>query len=279
MDSSSKFTLGSPDTNILYPVGFCAFIQFVKSSLHSIHKYRQKNKTHKWFENAQTIGSAFDPIMGKEPVSGTTFRGQERTVHQGKGLHDRRRGQRAKFIEELYRWDIIPRIKKEILNGKKFLATLTTDELKWVSDRLAENFANRQINEAVLGGKLPEDRETLKQQFLADFSKKGNKHLLEILKGEFKDVEVKMGINVAGKQKNLAVMTDKILSIFQFVFSNPQGFQQVMQMDGMASAFNDILEFSGINGVDFSELGQLPVQQPAGGAEVPQTLTPQPNAQ
>ena len=238
-----------------------------------------ENSINKWFENAQTIGSAFDPIMGKEPVSGTTFRGQERTVHQGKGLHDRRRGQRAKFIEELYRWDIIPRIKKEILNGKKFLATLTTDELKWVSDRLAENFANRQINEAVLGGKLPEDRETLKQQFLADFSKKGNKHLLEILKGEFKDVEVKMGINVAGKQKNLAVMTDKILSIFQFVFSNPQGFQQVMQMDGMASAFNDILEFSGINGVDFSELGQLPVQQPAGGAEVPQTLTPQPNAQ
>ena len=238
-----------------------------------------ENSINKWFENAQTIGSAFDPIMGKEPVSGTTFRGQERTVHQGKGLHDRRRGQRAKFIEELYRWDIIPRIKKEILNGKKFLATLTSDELKWVSDRLSENFANRQINEAVLGGKLPEDRETLKQQFLADFSKKGNKHLLEILKGEFKDVEVKMGINVAGKQKNLAVMTDKILSIFQFVFSNPQGFQQVMQMDGMASAFNDILEFSGINGVDFSELGQLPVQQPAGGAEVPQTLTPQPNAQ
>ena len=238
-----------------------------------------ENSINKWFENAQTIGSAFDPIMGKEPVSGTTFRGQERTVHQGKGLHDRRRGQRAKFIEELYRWDIIPRMKKEILNGKKFLATLTTDELKWVSDRLAENFANRQINEAVLGGKLPEDRETLKQQFLADFSKKGNKHLLEILKGEFKDVEVKMGINVAGKQKNLAVMTDKILSIFQFVFSNPQGFQQVMQMDGMASAFNDILEFSGINGVDFSELGQLPIQQPAGGAEVPQTLTPQPNAQ
>ena len=98
----------------------------------------------------------------------------------------------------------------------------------------------------------------LKELARQKFAKNGNKRLLEILKDEFKDVEIKIGINVAGKQKNLALMTDKIVSIFQLIFSNPQGFQQLMQMDGMSSAFNDILEFSGISGVDFSNLSQLP---------------------
>ncbi|MBU1145665.1 MAG: hypothetical protein KJ971_07450, partial [Firmicutes bacterium] len=229
-----------------------------------------------WFEQAQTVGSAFDPMLGKEASSGTTFREQERTVYQGRGLHDRRRGQRAKFIEELYRWDIIPRMKKKILNGVNFLSTLTAEEMKWVSERMIENHVNKQRNEQVLNGELPTSKEILKEQFYEEFKKVGNKWLIEILKGEFKDVEIKMGINISGKQKNLMAMTDKILSIFQFIFSNPAGFQQVMQMDGMASAFNDILEFSGINGVDFSNLGQLPPEaQPAGKVEVPQTLTPQ----
>ena len=94
-----------------------------------------------WFEQAQLQGSAFDPILGKEPPSGTTFRGQERTVQQGRGLHDRRRGQRAKFIEEIYRdWEI-PRMVKKIIGGKEFLATLTSDEKEWMSNQLADNFA------------------------------------------------------------------------------------------------------------------------------------------
>ena len=218
---------------------------------------------NKLFENAQTIGSAFDPILGKEAASGTTFRGQERTVQQGRGLHDRRRGQRAKFVEELYRWEIIPRMKKEILKGKKFMATLTSDEMKWVSEAMVTNEVNKIMVDKILNLKAgeyieQEEMDLLKELARQKFAKNGNKRLLEILKDEFKDVEIKIGINVAGKQKNLALMTDKIVSIFQLIFSNPQGFQQLMQMDGMSSAFNDILEFSGISGVDFSNLSQLP---------------------
>ena len=49
--------------------------------------------------------------------------------------------------------------------------------------------------------------------------------MLEILKDEFKNIDIKMGINVAGKQKDLVNLSDKLLSIFQFIFANPQGFQ------------------------------------------------------
>lgn len=220
------------------------------------------------FEHAQFTGSAFDPIMGKEQSSGTTFRGQERTVQQGRGLHDRRRGQRAKFIEEVYRDWIIPHIAKQITKGTKFLATLNSEEMQWVSEQLAENYANTQRNEAVLAGELPPDTETLKQEFLKSFTTKGNKRLLEILKGEFEDIEIKMGINVAGKQKDLVGMSDKLLSIFQAAFANPMNFMQTLQIPGMAKALNDIFEYSGISPVDFANLSTVIKEQMQMQAEV-----------
>jgi len=224
------------------------------------------NSINEWYDHAQLTGSAFDPVIGKQSVSGTTFRGQERLVSQGAGLHDRRKGQRAKFIEEVYRDSIIPDIKKAIIGGKKFLATLTSDEMSWVSEQLAENHANRERNEDVLNGEIPRDKETLRQDFLTSFRKTGNQHLIEILEDEFDGVEMKIGINVANKQKDLAAMSDKILSIFQFIFANPPAFQQAMQIPGMSKAFSDILEFSGINNTDFSMITSMPspVQSPVG---------------
>jgi hypothetical protein len=226
-----------------------------------------------WFEQAQLTGAAFDPILGKEAPSGTTFRGQERTVAQGRGLHDRRRGQRAKFIEELYRDWIIPDMVKEITKGKQFLATLNTEELSWVSDQLAENYAARQAFEAIVNLKIPLSKEIYVAEFKQKFSKGGNKRLIEIMKDEFKGVEIKMGINVANKQKDLVNLSDKLLSVFQFVFSNPQGFQQAMQIPALAKSFQDILEFSGLDQADFLTLTTPPT--PTQGEEVAAEVKPQ----
>lgn len=230
--------------------------------------------------HAQLVGAAFDPILGKEPTSGTTFRGQERTVAQGRGWHDRRRGQRAKFIEEIYRDWIIPDIMKEMVKGKKFLATLTAEELSWISEQLATNHANRRIVDAMIEGKVlsPDEIEEAATSFKDNFGKQGNKKLLEILKGELEDVPIKMGINIANKQKDLANLSDKLLSIFQFVFANPQGFQQAMQIPALAKSFQDILEFSGLNQADFLSLTTPPKQAPAvpGQPQAPMALSPQP---
>lgn len=217
-----------------------------------------------WFQHSQLTASAQDPILGKEGVSGTTFRGQERTVAQGRGIHDRRRGQRAKFIESLYREIIIPDIVAEITKGKKFMATLSTEELQWVSEQLTQRQVNDKIKSLLLEGKVPnkDEMEVFRQVAKDALAKKGNKALLEILKGEFKDIAVGVGINVANKQKDLGMLSDKILSIFQFVFANPQGFQQAMQIPALAKSFSDILEFSGLNQADFLSLTTPPPQQP-----------------
>lgn len=230
-------------------------------NVNSIQLY--ENKADLILQSAQFQGAAFDPILGKEQASGTTFRGQERTVAQGRGWHDRRRGQRAKFIEKFYRAWVIPKIKREIVKGNKFLATLTTEELTWVAEQMAENYTNQKIKERLLRGEVVtrEEQKQFKDTFKQGFSKRGGKQMIEILKGEFDDIEIKIGINIAGKQKDLVNLTDKILSIFQFVFANPQGFQQAMQIPALSKAFSDILEFSGLSIGDFNSLVNSPPPQ------------------
>lgn len=228
------------------------------------------------FAFAQTSGAANDPIMGVEAKSGTTFKGQERSVAQGRGSHDRRRGKRAKFIESLYREIIIPDMVKEITGGKRFLATLSNDELTWVAESVAENRANRKIVDLILENRedvTPEKQETFRQLFKKDFLKKGNKHLLEILREEFDGVADAIGISIANKQKALADLSDKVLSIFQFVFQNPQGFMQAMQVPALAKSFESILEFSGMSIGDFSSLLK-PIEQ--GVAPAPEQAAPAP---
>jgi hypothetical protein len=228
-----------------------------------------ENSINEFYEHAQLQASAQDPILGKEAASGTTFRGQERSVAQGRGTHDKRRGQRAKFIELIYRWDIIPRMKKEMLQGKEFIATLSTEELTWVAEQLAFNLAEERIHDLVINkGKMVSeaDREALRQVVKETFLKKGNKHLLKVLKDEFKDVEIKMGINIANKQKNLSDLSDKLLSIFQDIFAKemqaPGSFSRMMQNPAMAKSFENILEYGGMSIANFSTLLQAPQMQP-----------------
>ena len=235
------------------------------------------NDIDNWFQHAQFVGAAFDPLMGKEAASGTTFRGQERVVAQGRGVHDKRRGQRAKFVEKIYREWIIPDMVKEILKGKEFLASLSSEELFWVVDEVVENQLQEVLKGLVLSGQLVPDQngqELIKQQLRTNFLKQGDRYPLEILKDEFKDIEVKMGISVGNKQKNMADLSDKVLSIFQFVFQNPQAFQQAMQIPALAKSFENILEFSGLSIGNFHTLLN-PISQPMA---QPQQMQPQPLA-
>src|SRR3990167_1659970 len=210
------------------------------------------------FQNAQLIGFAQDPLLGKQSFSGQTFKGQERLLQTGRGPHERTRGKRAKFIEKIYRKMIIPDMKKQILKGLEFIADLSFNDLQYVMNQLAENYANHTNNEHVLNGENVEDKQILIQQFKEDFSKKGSEHKLGILKGEFKDIEIEIEIDVVNKQFNLQNMTEKVFSIFQFIFSNPAGFQTLMQIPAMANAFSDVLEFSNIESADFASLMSAP---------------------
>lgn len=214
-----------------------------------------------WEAHAQQMGAANDSIMGQPPTSGTPFKLQELVTAESHGLHDYRRGQFAKHIEEIYRDDYIPEIKKRITQGVKFISELSLDELQWVEERVIDNQIKKIETEQVLSLEIPGDRELLKAKLRAEFKKKGVKHFLEIIKGEFKDMPLAVKVVVKGKSKDLAAKTDKLVNIFRQVIANPA----VLQIPAIGKIFNDILESSGLNPADFSGITkeQIAMTQPA----------------
>ena len=150
-----------------------------------------ENAVTEWENHAKDMGAAQDPVQGKAATSGTPFASVQSQILQAQGLHDYRRGIFAKHLEEIYRDWIIPHIQKEIVKGTKFLSELSLDELAFVSNALVTNQTNDWIKAKILNGELLSQQQidAFKQQAQAQFQKKGNKHFIEILKGEFKDVD------------------------------------------------------------------------------------------
>src|ERR1041384_2767599 len=108
------------------------------------------------------------------------------------GLHEYRRGQFAKHIEEIYQEDYLPKIIKGITKGTKFLSELSMDELSFVAERMSVNLANEKIKELVFSafeGKnpfpTPEEEQAMTEGYKQGILKGGNKKFLEILKKEF----------------------------------------------------------------------------------------------
>ena len=152
----------------------------------------------------------------------------------------------------------------EMNKGDEWMEELTLKEMQWISDKVTKNAGEDKKKELILQGKKPTQPEIdeYKENFQEEWLGGGNKHLITILKDELKDIPVDVKINVAGKQKDLANMTEKIVSFMRAIISTPQ----ILTIPGMADLLNQVVEFSGLNPVDFSNLKPeqlVPAQQPA----------------
>jgi hypothetical protein len=208
-----------------------------------------------WGKHAEQIGSATGALLGEMPATHTSYNMMALVTSQGQAIHDYRRGQISTFVSEIYRDWILPYLAKEITQGKTFLAELDNDELTYVSDSIVASQVNKLCVAQVIAGKpvLPEMLPIFQQQIRQDFMKRGEKHFIEILKGEMKSVPLDVEISIANKQKDLGELATQMQGIFKFVFStfNPQtGGFAVFDDPRMASLLNQMLEASGLDQID-----------------------------
>src|SRR3990167_3601811 len=213
-----------------------------------------------WEVHARELGGATDPLLGKQPPAGTPFRLQERVVFEGKGLHEYRRGKFAKFVEEIYKDWIIPHIIREIMKGKEFLSTLSEDEMITVSETMARNKTNEFIKEKILNGVLitQEEADAQRAELVEEFRRSGSKKFIEILKDEFKNTKVAVKVVISGKQKDLSLLTEKLVNVLRQYLATPQ-----LRQDPIAiKLLNRILEASGISPLEFGDISSIPAPQP-----------------
>lgn len=201
-------------------------------------------------EHAMELGSASDISLGAQPNSGTPFKSIETQLVENKSLHLWRQGRIAVFMDEIHRDWIIPQLGREIVKGDTFLSELSSDELFEVSQTISRNRANDKAKEQILSGKeFTKEQYDEYRSFIAEESfKTGGKRFLEILKDEFKPENLNVSTNIAGKQKNLALLTDKFVNIVRQIIATPN----IRQDPEMVKMLNTILESSGISPMSFT---------------------------
>jgi len=233
-----------------------------------------ENSIMEWDNRAKTIASAQEAIMGKSPSAGTPFKLQELITAEAHGMHEYRKGKMATFWESIYRKSIIPKIVKEINEGEEFLEELDLDEMQSIADAIAKNQAEKILKEKVLnGGTIEEgEREALKEKIKNGFMGSGNKKLIEIIKDELKNAPVDVKINIAGKQKDIAGVTDKLVNVLRFMLQtydpNTKTFT-VFNDQRMMKLFKNIIEYSGLSPMDFYAPEQK-VEQQMTAPQIPQ---------
>lgn len=211
-----------------------------------------------WETHARTIGAASDAVLGESPTTNTPFKLQNAVIQQGLGLHEYRRGQYAKHLEEIYNDWIIPHIEKKITEGAQFLSELSLEEMQYVMDALITNMANQKVIDMVIAGEEVNNDiiNQFKELTRSEFRKKGNKHFVEILKGEFRGKKLKVKVSIKGKSKDLGAQTDALVNVFRQVIANPA----VLQIPAIARIFNDIIQSSGLDPADFTGITKEQLQ-------------------
>lgn len=215
-----------------------------------------------WEQHARTTGSASDPSLGITPTSGTPLGTTQIVTSQGEGIHEYVRGKIAVFMNEIYQDWVIEYLIADMLKGAKWADELSTEELQDVAEKIAINESNKKIKEIVLNGGWvkPEEQNLMIENIKQSFMKGGNKKFMEIVKGEVKQIPIRVKFNIANKQKDLSKMVDKLTNVWRTIFANPQGFAATMQVPGAAKAFNEMLEASGLSPVTF-DFSKMPASQ------------------
>ena len=222
------------------------------------------NNVVRFEEKARALGSVSDVSLGQSPKSGTPFALQQLVTNEGQGLHEYRKDKISRFWEEIHREWIMESLVKEINKGQKFLDELTLDELESIGELMATNRTNKKIKEKMFAGRTTsvEERDLMKEIVKESFKKGGQKKFIELMKDEVKKIPVDVKINVAGRQKQLALITDKLVNIFRQIIATPD----ILKAPGMANLFNEIVEASGLNPINFAEFTKVnPLQEPTQG--------------
>lgn len=217
-----------------------------------------------WEQSGRTTGSANETTLGINPSSGTPLGTTEIVTQENHSMHEFRQGKIATFVGEIYRDWVLDYLVKEMNQGKKFLDELSLEELQYVADSVAACHADELAKFNLTQGIVttPEMKAAQIEKSKAEIFKGGNKQFLEILKDELSDLPIDVEVNIKGKQKNLALMSEKLTNVIRQVIATPQ----VLQDPNIAKIFNGLLESSGMNQFIFEKVA--PPQTALGGANM-----------
>lgn len=234
--------------------------QLISSNLNNITAFQ--NHQIKLEGDARLLGSASEPQLGLNPVSGTPLGTTQAVVQQGQGIHEYRQGKIATFFSDvLYPEWILKWLVEDLNTGVKFSEEMSLDEMQEIYTQIAENEGNKQGAELMLQGKIvtPEMKDEIVKFEKEKWMKGGTRGFFETIKDELKDIPVDVYVNVKGKQRYMAQNADKLTNMIRDIIVNAD---RIKQIPGITKAYNQLLEESGMSAIDFSFI-DTPAQEQA----------------
>lgn len=236
-----------------------------------------------WNEQAENATSTYPAILGQTPPHGTAFRLQAGLVNEASALFEYRRQEAGLFVQEIYRDWVLPFLVKQMQDAKEVVAELDPDELKMLSEKVAEKEALDFAKQQVLSGGdpvHPQDMQAIKDAVKAHTIAKGNRHTFNDFAGLFDGWEGSIDVDTTGEQKDQKEALSTLFQVFGAVAANPQ----ILQDPTMAKIFNEIVETAGMSPA-LQQTGSQPApqqaQQPQQQQPLPQpspVASPSPNA-
>lgn len=226
-----------------------------------------QNLMGSWKQLGEDITSTPDAIAGNTMPSGTAFRQVAMLNTEAHSYFDYITENKGNYLEFLYREYIIPYLTKQLDTSEEIVAILSTQEIDWYDNAVADRCVHDEIVAQTLKGNVvsPIQLDQLRAQKLSDLKKTGAKRYLNPGKGTwksyFKGFEWVADINITGESQDKKTAIDTLFNALQLIATNPA----VLQNPAAKAIFMQLLETSGV---------MSPLQLETAGASQPSAPTP-----
>lgn len=201
------------------------------------------NLITQWYDQLQKTTSAYAAQRGETPPSGTPFRLQATILQQSNNVFKTLQQEFGIFLTEIIEDWVMPYLTTK-LNKEHILAyDFSPEELKEIDAKFSYASANKIAVERILsGGSItPEEYQTFVDNYDNFIKQTKSQRFIDIPKDFYKNLKVKVTVNITGEQRNKAATLESLNNILITYASNPN-----LAQDPVASQLlTKIIELSG----------------------------------
>lgn len=196
-----------------------------------------------WYDQLQKTTSAYAAQRGDTPPSGTPFRLQATILQQSNSVFKTLQQELGIFITEIIEDWVMPYLSSR-LNEEHILSyDFSPEELKEIDNKFTAKMANQRAIEAILAGKdiTQEEYNGWIENYDQFIKQTKSQRFIQIPKDFYKNLKVKVTVNITGEQRNKAATLESLNNILITYASNP-----ALSTDPVASQLlTKIIELSG----------------------------------
>lgn len=176
-----------------------------------------------WYDQLQKTTSAYSAQRGDTPPSGTPFRLQATVLQQSSSVFKVLQQEFGIFLTEVIEDWVMPYLSKQLSKEHLLAYDFSPEELKEIDERFSQHYANENTKSKILSGGIatPEEYQVWIDNADEFIKRTKSKRFIKIPKDFYKNLEVKVTVNITGEQRNKAATLESLNNILVTYASNP----------------------------------------------------------